>query len=485
MTLMDAPTIYVNGGWRTSDARFDVVDPATGDLIGRADTASSRDVADALDAASAGLAAWSRVSARERSQALRAMADRLRAHADELAQLLTAENGKPLREAKGEIEVSAATLEWCAEEGRRVYGRLVPVDGERRGMVWRAPIGVVLAISPWNFPASMLVRKIGLALAAGCSVITKPSEHTPLIATALMQLFDQVGLPPGVINQLTTETPGPLVDSILADRRTAKVTFTGSTAVGRSLVSRSDGLLKSVSLELGGHAPGIVFEDADLDAVVEAAVASKFRNAGQSCTALNRLLVHESRYAEALERVTARVEALTVGPGTAEGSDLGPLITPGAAADLEKRVAAAVAEGATVRTGGRVLSRADLGSGNFFAPTVITDVPAGSELLTREIFGPVLPVMSFSSVEEAIHRANSTDYGLAAYLYGGSLDRLWVAAERLEFGVIGINDPFPAMPEMPFGGMKNSGLGREAGAEGIEAYLSTKAVTVGLRTGEL
>ena len=480
MELSTEPTIYVNGEWLQTDATFDVTDPATHERLGTAGEATTAQAAAAIDAAYAAAGSWRQVPVEERGELLRRTADGIRANLDTLAILLSRENGKPKPEAVGELAGAAKTLDWCAEEGRRVYGRIVPLDASRQGFVRREPVGVTLAISPWNFPASMLIRKIGLALAAGCTVVAKPAEQTPLIATAVLRLFIAAGFPAGVLNQITTTAPGPVVQAMLADERVAKLSFTGSTEVGRALQADTQGTLKSVSLELGGHAPGIVFADADIPATVEAVVGSKFKNAGQSCTALNRLFVDRRISAEFTEALVRRVKALTVGNGLDDNVDVGPLIDEGAVTKLEAQLADATDNGASVVVGG---SRAAVGDGDaagslFFEPTVVTGADASMLLAREEIFGPVLPVYEFDDQETALELANDTSYGLAAYLYGTDAAALWRTAERLGFGVIGINDPFPVAPEMPFGGMKNSGIGREAGAEGIEAYLKVKAITV-------
>lgn len=473
-------TTFINGGWTTAAETFAVLDPATGERIGNADEATESQVEAAVDAAYRALDGWRDAAAESRSDFLRKVAASIRAELDQLAELLTRENGKPLRESRGELMASARTLEWTAEEARRVYGRVIPLESHRRGMVWKQPVGVVVAISPWNFPASMLIRKIGLALAAGCTMIAKPAEQTPLIASALVRLFDEAGCPPGVLNLLTTSEPGPLVNRLLADPRVAKVSFTGSTEVGRALLGHVEGRLKSVSLELGGHAPAIVFGDANIDAAVTAVVASKFRNGGQSCTALNRLYVHESIATTFRAALTAKVSALVVGSGLDDSTDVGPVIDQAAIDKLQAQVDDAVAAGATVVVGGNRLDGAAHCAGVFYAPTLLTGATPSMKLSTQEIFGPLLPVYEFSTDDDAIRLANQTDYGLAAYIYGRDVSRLWRAAERLEVGVIGINDPFPVSPEMPFGGDKNSGLGREGGSEGIDSYLKTKAVTVAL-----
>ena len=468
------PTLLVAGTWRHADDRFDVVDPATGEVVGTADDAGVADARAALDAAAEAAGEWRDTPPERRAAILRAAAAAIRADADDLALLLSRECGKPVPEARGELGSATAAMDWAAEEGRRTDGRLVAIGGGRRGMVLKQPVGVTVAISPWNFPASMFLRKIALALAAGCTVIAKPAEQTPLIAKALVDRLVAAGLPAGVLNLLTTARPDPLVQALLADPRVAKLSFTGSTDVGLMLLRRADGLLKRVALELGGHAPAIVLDDADVDAAVTSVVASKYRNCGQSCVATNRLYVHESLYDRVVTALVDQVAALAVGPGTDEGTDVGPLIDENALRKLESQVDDARQRGATVHLGGTRLD----GKGFFYAPTVLTGVTETMSLAQQEIFGPVLPVFSFTDEQDVLARANATSYGLAAYLYGRDLTRLWRMAERLDFGVIGVNDPFPLAPELPFGGMKNSGLGREGGLEGIDGFLETKAVAL-------
>jgi len=472
------PTLLVGGGWRHADERYQVRDPATGEVVGWADDAGVTDARAAVDAAAEAAGAWRSQPPEQRSSVLRKAAEAIRADGEELALLLSRESGKPLGEARGELFSGAAAMDWAAEEGRRTDGRLVSIGGGRRGMVLKQPVGVTVAISPWNFPVSMFLRKIALALAAGCTAVAKPAEQTPLIARALVARFVGAGCPDGVLNLLTTSRPDPLVRGLLEDPRVAKLSFTGSTEVGLMLLRRGGGLLKRVALELGGHAPAIVLDDADVGTAVAGVVASKYRNCGQSCIATNRLYVHASLYDRFCEALLDEVGKLRLGPGTEDGVEVGPLIDEPALRKLEAQVADAVEQGARVLTGGARATDGDLGRGWFFQPTVLTDVGESMLLARQEIFGPVLPVFPFTDEEDVLAKANATDYGLAAYLYGTDLARTWRMAERLEFGVIGINDPFPLAPELPFGGMKNSGLGREGGLEGIDGFLETKAVAL-------
>lgn len=478
--LSNASTIYLDGTWHPTRTTFRVRNPATGQEVGRAGDADPDLAQLSIDAAARAAQAWAAQPAESRSRFLRAVAQGFREHVDELADILTMENGKPLRESRGELLGAARSLEWAAEEARRVYGRTVPIEAERRGMVWREPIGIVVAVSPWNFPASMLVRKIALALAAGCPIVVKPAEQTPLIAAAMAKIFDDCGCPPGVLAVLTTSRPEPLVLRLLDDPRVSKLSFTGSTEVGLKLFRHAGGRLKSTSLELGGHAPAIVLDDADLDVAIEGVVAAKFRNCGQSCTAINTAYVHAAVAAEFLERVAKRVDALTVGAGIDDTTEVGPLIDEEALAKAQSQVQNAVDKGAVVVTGGQRLEHGQYAAGVFYAPTVLTGITAEMAIAREEIFAPVLPVVTFDNEAEACLLANDTDYGLAAYVFGSDLARVWQTAERLDFGVIGVNDPFPVSPEMPFGGVKNSGIGCEGGSEGIGAFLKTKAITLRL-----
>ncbi|GAA5165167.1 NAD-dependent succinate-semialdehyde dehydrogenase [Pseudonocardia eucalypti] len=479
MSADPSATLLVNGEWRAGSGTFEVVDPATTEVIGHAAAATPADARAALDAAWAALPGWRETDAETRGGRLRAAAAAIRERADELAGRLTAENGKPLAEARGEIIGCARMLEWSAEEGRRAYGRVTPPSANGPGLTLLAPVGPVLAITPWNFPASMLVRKVGLALAAGAPVIVKPAEQTPLIATELVRLVNGVGLPPGVLQQLTTPKPAALVAELLVDPRLRKISFTGSTEVGLGLLRATGDRLRRVSLEMGGHSPAIVFADADLEAAARGVVAAKFANAGQSCTAVNRLYVHREVHDELVGRVRELVGGLRLGHGARAGTTVGPLIDLAGLEKVERQVKDAVAKGARVLAGGQrwTPDRAEL-RGAFYRPTLLADADEGMAVSREETFGPVLPVFAFDDEDAVVDAANRTAYGLAAYVYGENLRRLWRTVERLEFGVIGVNEPAPVRPELPFGGMKNSGQEREGGSEGIEGYLEHKAVAI-------
>ncbi len=476
-----AAQLLIDGQWRDTATTFDVLDPATLEVIGQAADAGSQDALAALDAATLAFDTWRSVTAEERAGYLRAAAAAIRADTESLAALLTSENGKPLGEARGEITGCARMLEWAAEEGRRADGRITPSGAGGPGLVMRSPVGPALAITPWNFPASMLMRKVGLALAAGCPVIAKPAEQTPLIGTELVRIVSESGLPAGVLQSITTSRPNEVVGALLTDTRLRKISFTGSTEVGLGLLRAPGHRLRRTSLEMGGHSPAIVFEDADLEAAAAGVSAAKFANAGQSCIAINRLYVHRSVYDEFLPLLLDKVAALRVGHGAADGTTVGPLIDFPSLDKVERHVADAVKRGATVMAGGqRWTPDSPELTGAFFEPTVLTGVDDTMLVTSEETFGPVLPIAVFESDADALERANATDYGLAAYIFGTDIGRIWRSLDRLDFGVIGVNEPFPVRPELPFGGMKNSGQEREGGSEGIDAYLESKAVSIRL-----
>lgn len=471
-------TLLIDGVWRRASSTFDVVDPATLGVIGQAADASAVDAREALASTLASYEGWRQEPAEARSARLRAAIAALRENAEALGRLMSIENGKPLHEARSEILRGAAMLEWGIEEGRRVYGRVVPSSANGRGLVIASPVGPALAITPWNFPASMLLRKIGLSLAAGSPVLAKPAEQTPLIAVAVTKILNEQ-LPPGVLNVVTTARPGEVVDAILEDPGLRKVTFTGSTEVGLALARKGGPVLRRVSLELGGHSPAIVFPDADLDAAADAIMAAKFPNAGQSCLAINRLFVHEKVIDALLPLLVDRVAALRVGRGIDEGVTTGPLIDFDGLAKVERHVQDAVDKGASLVAGGTRWQSDDPDlKGAFFEPTILTGVDQSMQIAHEETFGPVLPIYTYAEGEDVIARANATNYGLAAYVFGSDFNQLWDAIERLEFGVVGVNDPMPNRPELPHGGLKNSGQGREGGSEGIEDYIEAKAVAI-------
>ena len=470
--------LYIGGIWREAEAGAvaPVTDPGSGETIGRMAAAAATDAAAAVAAAAAAFPGWAATPAPERAAALRRVARLLAERREEIAAVMTAEQGKPLAEARGEVEMTAEYFLWNAEEARRIYGDTIPASSAgKRLLALRQPVGVTAAITPWNFHASMLGRKLAPALAAGCTAVCKPAAATPLTACAVFACIHDAGLPPGVAN-LVAGPAGPIGDVFLTDPRVRKISFTGSTAVGKMLMRRAADGMKRVSLELGGHAPFLIFADADLDAAVRGVVASRFRNAGQTCISANRLYV-EAQVAEALqERLVAAVRALRVGRGDAPGVDVGPLIDASAVDGAEAQVADAVARGGRVLCGGHRMA----GPGSFFEPTVIAGTPTDALVARQETFGPVIPLWTFGDEAEAVRRANDTAYGLAAYVYTRDLARAIRVTEALEYGIVGVNDPVPTVVQAPFGGVKESGMGREGGYEGVRGFLETKFVSIGI-----
>lgn len=449
-------------------------------MIAEVADAGRADATKAIAAANEAFSVWAGLTAAERSQLLRRVYDLVVQETDRLAALLTQEQGKPLAEAKGEVLNGADYLNWYAEESRRVYGEIIPSSSSRnRIWVMRQPVGVAAAITPWNFPSSMVLRKVAPALAAGCTVVLKPAPETPLSALALAELFAEAGLPPGVVNVIPCLDPVPVGQEFLSNPDVRKISFTGSTPVGKQLLREAAAQVKRVSLELGGHAPFIVFDDADLDLAVQAAVGSKYRNAGQTCICANRIYVHERVAKPFTDRLIAAVK-LKVGPGTDPSTNIGPLINKAAYEKVTRHVEDACAKGATVLTGGHRLTGEGLDGGYFFAPAVLADVSDDMIVTQEETFGPVAPVMPFRTEAEVVARANATPYGLAAYIYTRNLGRTVRVGEALQYGMVAVNEAPLALPQAPFGGVKESGLGREGGHHGLEGYLEYKYMLVGL-----
>jgi succinate-semialdehyde dehydrogenase/glutarate-semialdehyde dehydrogenase len=468
----------IGGQWRDADngATCEVLNPATGESLGSVPDMGAAETRRAIEAAHGAFPAWSRRTARERALVLRRLYELMMEHQDDLALLLTAEQGKPLAEAKGEIAYSASFLEWFAEEGKRMYGDVIPGHaGDKRLLTLRQPVGVVAAITPWNFPSAMLGRKIGPALAAGCTVVCKPALQTPYSALAIGVLAERAGLPAGVLNIVTGQDAAAIGAELTSHPKVRKISFTGSTAVGKRLMAQCADGLKRVSLELGGNAPFIVFDDADLDAAVEGAIASKFRNTGQTCVCANRLFVHTAVYDEFARRLTQRVAALRVGDGLAGATDQGPLIDANALDKVEAHVSDAVARGARIATGGQ---RHALG-GTFYTPTVLLDVDPRMRIASEETFGPVAPLFRFASEEEVIALANAGEAGLAGYFYSRDLARVWRVMEALECGIVGVNTGLISTEVAPFGGVKQSGMGREGSKYGLQDYTELKYVCLG------
>jgi succinate-semialdehyde dehydrogenase/glutarate-semialdehyde dehydrogenase len=465
---------HIDGAWIGADsgATFTVSDPANGETIGCVPDMGAAETARAIAAADAALPAWRRLLAKDRSAILRRWFNLIVEAADDLALLMTTEQGKPLAEARGEVMYAASFVEWFAEEAKRTNGDVIPTNGQdRRLMVIRQPIGVCAAITPWNFPAAMITRKVAPAFAAGCTVVVKPAEQTPFTALALMMLAERAGFPKGVFNVVTGD-PVAIGGALTSNPVVRKLSFTGSTEVGRLLMAQCAPTVKKLSLELGGNAPFIVFDDADLDAAVEGAMASKYRNTGQTCVCANRLLVQSGIYDRFAARLAAAAAGLRVGPGTRDGVNLGPLIDESAVAKVESHIADAVHKGARVLTGGR---RHALG-GSFFEPTVLADVTPAMRVAREETFGPVAPLFRFETEEEAVRMANDTEFGLAAYFFSRDVGRIFRVAEELEYGMVGINTGLMSNEVSPFGGIKQSGLGREGSSYGIDEYLELKSI---------
>jgi succinate-semialdehyde dehydrogenase/glutarate-semialdehyde dehydrogenase len=467
--------LLIGGRWvdAAGGETFEVLNPADEQVLTRVADGTPADGERALAAAAAAQQEWRATEPRARGEILRKAFELLTERADDFARLMTLEMGKTLAEAKGEVTYGAEFFRWFSEEAVRVHGRYAeaPLGGSRL-ITMKAPVGPTLMITPWNFPLAMGTRKIGPAIAAGCTMVVKPAHETPLTMLALAALLQEVGLPDGVLNVVTTTDSGGVCEPIIKDPRLRKLTFTGSTAVGKSLVAQASDQLLRVSMELGGNAPFLVFDDADLDAAVEGAMLAKMRNIGEACTSANRFLVHESVAQEFSSRLAERMGALTVGDGTHDGVDVGPLITEKARAGVHELVDEAVQSGAKALVGGSVPD----GPGHFYPPTVLVDVPASARVFREEIFGPVAPVTTFGSEDEAIERANDTEYGLVAYVFTTHHARAIRVSEALEFGMVGLNTGIVSNPAAPFGGVKHSGFGREGGFEGIEEYLETKYV---------
>jgi succinate-semialdehyde dehydrogenase / glutarate-semialdehyde dehydrogenase len=465
---------YVGGAWiEAEDGRvITVTDPADGSVVGTVPSLPRAVVTAAIDAAHAAQPAWAALPAKERATILRRWHDLILANADDLALILTREQGKPLAEAKGEVVFNAAYLEWFAEEAKRIYGDIIPAPrGDQRIFVLKQPVGVCAAITPWNFPNGMITRKVGPALAAGCTMVLKPASQTPLSAYALAVLAERAGVPAGVFSVVTGESK-PMGLEFCHNPKVAKITFTGSTSVGQWLMREAADGVKRLSLELGGNAPFIVFDDADLDAAVDGAMISKFRNAGQTCVCANRLYVQDSVYDAFVEKLLAKVAALSLGHGTEPGVTQGPLIDMKAVDKIEEHIADAQAKGATVVAGGR---RSALGS-SFFEPTVMVEVTQAMKVAKEETFAPLAPIIRFRDEAEVIAMANDSEFGLAGYFYARDMARIWRVAEALECGIVGVNSGLIANEAAPFGGFKQSGMGREGSKYGIEGYLEIKYV---------
>ena len=481
LSLLKDPSLLktdalINGQWVKGASRFDVTDPATGAKLADVANLGPADAQAAIDAANAAWPAWRSKTAKERSIILRKWFDLLMANQDDLGRLMTAEQGKPLPEAKGEVAYGASFVEWFAEEAKRVNGETLPqFDNNRRLLVLRQPIGVCAAITPWNFPLAMITRKVAPALAAGCPVIIKPAELTPLTALAAAELAIRAGIPAGVLNMISADADNSIaVGKVLCASDVVRhISFTGSTEVGRILMAQSAPTVKKMSLELGGNAPFIVFDDADIDSAVEGAFASKYRNAGQTCVCSNRLYVQEGVYDEFVTKFAAKVRTAKVGNGFEDGVNQGPMIEEAALVKVQRHVDDAVAKGARVLVGGKRLA------GQFFEPTVVADATADMLCAKEETFGPFAPVFKFRTEQEAVDAANNTEFGLASYFYSRDVGRIFRVSEALEYGMVGINVGILATEHVPFGGVKQSGLGREGSHHGIDDYVELKYLCIG------
>ncbi|UAL11436.1 NAD-dependent succinate-semialdehyde dehydrogenase [Caulobacter segnis] len=467
---------FIDGLWIEGDETFEVLNPADGTVIAKVADLGAGETRVAIEAAHRAFPTWAAKTAKERGAILRKWSDLMLAHTEDLARLMTAEQGKPLAESRGEVAYGAAFIDWFADEAKRAYGHTIPspMPGKRLASI-KQPIGVCAAIAPWNFPIAMITRKVGPALAAGCTVVVKPAAETPLCALAIARLATEAGVPPGVLNVVTGKDSSAIGKALCEDGRVRKLSFTGSTPVGKVLYGQCAGTMKKLSLELGGNAPFIVFDDADLEAAVDGAIASKYRNTGQTCVCANRLIIQAGIHDAFVHRLAEKVAAMKVGPGTGEGVTIGPLINDKAIIKVEALVREAVAGGAKVVTGG---DRHDLG-GLFYQPTVLSDATPDMRLFQEEIFGPVAPVVKFHTEEQAIELANATPFGLAAYFYSRDVGRCWRVAEAIEAGMVGINEGLISTEVAPFGGVKESGLGREGASEGLDEYFETKYLCFG------
>lgn len=473
--------IFIGGKWSEahSGKTREVINPATLEKVADVTYGGKGEAKEAVQAASEAFPAWSQKTARERSRFLYKAYEKMLEKKEEIARILTSEQGKPLSEARAEIESAASYLLWYAEEGNRIYGEIIPSSRSgKRLLVVPQPVGVIAAITPWNFPAGMVTRKLGPALAAGCTVVLKPASQTPLTAIAIVRIFEEIGLPEGVLN-LVTGDAREIGDVMTEDARVRLITFTGSTEIGRELMKKSSQNIKKLSLELGGHAPIAVMDDADVDLAVDLTIASKFRNCGQTCICANRVYVQRGIADEFVEKLTAKVKKMKIGNGMEEDTVIGPLIDQAAVEKVKEHVEDAVTKGGVVAEGG--LEWKGSVQGHFYQPTVLVNVTGEMKVMNEETFGPVLPIELFDTDEDVIKKANHVHYGLAAYVMTENTNRAFKLMEALDYGIIGINDVFPATAEAPFGGIKESGLGKEGGREGIQEFVDMKYVSLGLR----
>lgn len=471
---MEQYSMYINGEWITTDEVIEVTNPATGEVIGTVPSISEKQLEEVVQFASDAFQTWRNYTAYERADLLNKWFMLLEENKKLIAETLTKEQGKPFREALGEVGYANSFVEWYKEEGKRIYGETIPSSSkDKRVLIQKQPVGVVAAITPWNFPAAMITRKVAPALAAGCTVIVKPAGQTPLTALLLAKYADEAGIPKGVL-QVVTGKSSVIGESLMKHQDVKKLTFTGSTEIGKKLMEKAAHTVKKLSLELGGHAPFIVFEDADLEKAAKGLVQSKFRNAGQTCICANRIYVHESVAEKFTSRFVEEVSKLKVGNGMERGVDLGPLIDKDALDKVKEHLSDAKGKGASVEYGG------DVKDGTFMEPTVISGVNDNMQCMQEETFGPLAPITTFKNEEEVIKRANNSPYGLAAYVYTEKMSRIYRVTEGLDYGIIGVNDGGPSVAQAPFGGLKESGIGREGGHHGLEEYLEVKYVSIGI-----
>jgi succinate-semialdehyde dehydrogenase / glutarate-semialdehyde dehydrogenase len=469
--------MYINGEWMTNNELLTITNPVNGEIVGEVYQSGVKETEYAIQAAQEAFPKWAALTGDQRSAYLSKVVNKLIEKKEHLAQTITKEMGKPINNARGEVDSAVAYFKWFAEEARRVYGEIVPSPApNKRISVIKQPLGVVAAITPWNFPLSMGARKLGPALAVGCTIILRPSREAPLSSLELVKIIDEAGLPKGVVNLLIGGTKD-IVDPIMASKVVRKISFTGSTDVGKLLVKQSADSLKRVSMELGGHAPFIVFDDADIDLAVEGAIKSKFTSAGQQCVCANRIYVHNDIYDEFSQRFTQKSKELVIGDGINESTSIGPLVNPSAVTKVVEQVEDAVNKGASLLCGGSHLEGEAYSKGSFYPPTVLGDVTDEMVITYEETFGPVAPLIRFTTEDEVIQKANNINYGLAAYFFTNDASRSHRVAEKLEYGMVGINDPYPFTVQSPFGGVKESGFGREGGKQGIEDYVETKTIS--------
>ncbi|MCP3760826.1 NAD-dependent succinate-semialdehyde dehydrogenase [Domibacillus sp. A3M-37] len=465
--------MYINGQWVSADEKIEIVNPATGDIFATVPKGGAYEAKQSVDAAYKAFKTWSKKTAGERSELLMKWHRLIEENKEEIGRIMTEEQGKPLKEAIGEVSYANSFISWYAEEGKRIYGETIPAsDPNKRLFVSRQPVGVVAAITPWNFPAAMITRKVGPALASGCTAVVKPASATPLTAMKLVELAHEAGIPKGVLNVVTGDSKS-IAGAWMEDSRVRKVTFTGSTEIGKVLMKQAADTMKKVSLELGGHAPFIITANANIEKAAKGLIGSKFRNAGQTCVCANRVYVHESIEKEFIEAFKAEVKKLRVGNGIEEGVNIGPLIDKDAVEKVQSQLEDAKQKGAVVEMGGET-------NGNFVTPAVLTNVTDDMDCMVDETFGPLAPIATYQTVDEVIERANNTPFGLAAYVFSDNISEAIEISEGLEYGIIGLNDGLPSVAQAPFGGFKESGLGREGGHHGMDEFLEVKYISLGL-----